>query len=109
MVLQHAGAEVIAVGSAVAAMREVEQAALVGVYPDVVLSDIGLPGEDGFALIRELREHERTTGRERPLRAIAISAYTGEAFVHRAIASGFQNYIAKPVNGEQLIEAVRRS
>jgi signal transduction histidine kinase/CheY-like chemotaxis protein len=109
VILQHAGAEVIAVGSAAAAMHAVEQAAVLGMFPDVVLSDIGLPGEDGFALIRELRKHERRAGRARPLRAIAISAYTAEAFVDRAIASGFQNYLAKPVNGDDLIEAVRRS
>jgi signal transduction histidine kinase/ActR/RegA family two-component response regulator len=109
VVLEHAGAEVIAVDSAAAALREVEQSVPRGVFPDVVLSDIGLPGEDGFSLIRHLREHARAAGRPLPLRAIAISAYTAAAIADRAIASGFQSYIAKPVNGDELIEILRRS
>jgi CheY-like chemotaxis protein len=108
LVLEEAGAEVIAVHSAAAALRELQGAVREMLLPDVVLSDIGLPGEDGFTLIRNLREHERAVGKAESLRAVAISAYTGPAMEDRARSSGFQSYIAKPVDADELIQLLLR-
>jgi signal transduction histidine kinase/ActR/RegA family two-component response regulator len=109
LVLEEAGAEVIAVHSAAAALRELQGCSVKEMLlPDVVLSDIGLPGEDGFTLIRNLREHERAVGKAESLRAVAISAYTGPAMEDRARSSGFQSYIAKPVDADELIQLLLR-
>jgi CheY-like chemotaxis protein/two-component sensor histidine kinase len=108
LVLEHAGAKVSAVDSAAAALGALRTSIQGGMSPDVVLSDIGMPGADGFALIRTLRDHERAARTAEPLRAVAISAYTGASIQARAIASGFESYITKPVNTHELIKALRR-
>ena len=73
--------------------------------PDLVISDIEMPGEDGFILIRKLRALEAELGRE-PAPAIAVTAHTfGDARV-RALRAGYQSFLAKPVNSRELIELV---
>jgi len=69
---------------------------------DVVLSDLAMPGEDGFDLIRQIRRHPR--GGELP--AIAISAYARAEDRSRSLASGFQRHLAKPVNPADLFGAL---
>jgi CheY-like chemotaxis protein len=70
--------------------------------PDVVLSDIAMPGDDGFELIRQIRQ--RPGGRNLP--ALAISAYSRAEDRSRSLASGFQRHIAKPVNAADLFDAL---
>ena len=67
-VLQCFGAEVEAVGSAAAALQVVQQR-----VPDILVSDVGLPGEDGYALIQQLRAWEGSGGSGLP--AVALTAY----------------------------------
>ncbi len=72
--------------------------------PDVLISDIGLPDEDGFALIKRVRETTAFAG----LPAVALTAYASKRDVAQALAAGFQAHIAKPVEPRELGEAVAR-
>ncbi len=72
--------------------------------PDVLISDIGLPDEDGFALIRRVRE----TSAFAALPAVALTAYASKRDVAQALAAGFQAHIAKPVEPRELGAAVAR-
>ena len=71
---------------------------------DVLISDIGLPDEDGYSLMKRIRQ--LTSGQNVNLPAIALTAYTGEHDRESAFAAGFQLHIAKPVDPSELIEAV---
>jgi CheY-like chemotaxis protein len=72
--------------------------------PDVLLSDIGMPGADGFALIREVRSREAHTGHRLP--AAAVTAYAGHHDQERALAAGFDRYVPKPIMPQTIVEAV---
>jgi PAS domain S-box-containing protein len=67
---------------------------------DVILSDIAMPGEDGYALIEKIRARGRRTP------AIAFTAYAREEDKKRALAAGFQLHLAKPIAPRELAEAV---
>jgi CheY-like chemotaxis protein len=69
---------------------------------DVVVSDIGMPGEDGCSLLRRLRASGNRVG------AIALTAYASETERERAFASGFQSWLVKPIDPALLAEEVRR-
>ncbi len=99
-VLETQGAEIIAVGSTREALDALERS-----MPDVLISDIGMPDEDGFALIRQVRARTPVQGGRIP--AAAVSAYVGEENRRQALAAGFQLHVAKPVDPEELIEVVR--
>ncbi|MEP7213643.1 MAG: response regulator [Acidobacteriota bacterium] len=73
--------------------------------PDVVLADINMPGEDGYALITQLRSREPENGADIP--AIALTAMARPEDSERALSSGFQMHIAKPVDIDDLSTAVR--
>ncbi len=98
-VLERQGAEVVAVGSAREALAALER-----LMPDALISDIGMPDEDGFALIRQVRAREAVQGGLIP--AAAVSAYVGEENRRQALAAGFQLHVAKPVDPEELVEVV---
>lgn len=70
--------------------------------PDVLVSDIGMPGQDGYALIKQIRSAEN--GQQIP--AIALTAYAKEEDRARALAAGYHLHISKPVEPEDLINAV---
>ncbi len=72
--------------------------------PDVLVSDIGLPVEDGCTLIRKVRDREAECGGQLP--AVALTAYVREEDSQQAIASGFQMHVAKPVDKKRLVMAV---
>jgi CheY-like chemotaxis protein len=72
--------------------------------PDVLLSDIGLPDEDGFSLIARVRKLPSERGGDVP--ALAVSAYVREEDRMRALAAGFQSYLAKPFDPSDLVAAV---
>jgi signal transduction histidine kinase len=71
---------------------------------DVLLSDIGLPDEDGVSLIRRVRASIARPGR--PIPALALTAYTRHGDRERALAAGFQDYLTKPVDTNDLVNAV---
>jgi CheY-like chemotaxis protein len=71
---------------------------------DVLVSDIGMPGMDGYALIRKLRAEKRRERAELP--AIALTAFARADDRVRALTAGFQSHLSKPVDGEQLVAAV---
>jgi signal transduction histidine kinase/DNA-binding response OmpR family regulator len=73
--------------------------------PDVVISDVGMPGEDGYALIRAIREREEGCGR-RTL-AIAVTGFAGRQDREAALRAGFDDHVAKPIDVEGIIERVR--
>ncbi|HEY9697568.1 MAG TPA: chemotaxis protein CheB [Trichocoleus sp.] len=71
---------------------------------DVLLSDIGMPGEDGYQFIRRVRSLAAEAGGQIP--AAAITAYARAGDRQEAIAAGFQMYLAKPVQTDQLVRVV---
>jgi signal transduction histidine kinase/ActR/RegA family two-component response regulator len=94
-ILESVGASVEAVGTANDARREVLAEA-----PDVLISDIRMPEEDGYSLMRSLREAGITVP------AIALTAHARSADADEAHAAGFQIHLAKPVDIGRLIDAV---
>lgn len=73
------------------------------IKPDIVISDIGMPGMDGYRLIQQIREMPPEQGSQVP--AIALTAYAAEIDRQQALAAGFQCHIAKPVEPDELIQA----
>jgi PAS domain S-box-containing protein len=97
--LEMKGARVTAVGSAEAAWGE-----LAGEWPDLLLCDIGMPGEDGYQFIRRVRALETERGRTLP--SVALTAYAGEADRALALEAGFQLHVSKPVEPAALINVI---
>ncbi len=98
-VLEDAGAEVEAASHADAALAALER-----FRPDVLVSDIGLPGEDGYALIRRVRALGVDRGGSVP--AIALTGFADLEDSRRAITAGFQVHVAKPIDPALLTHAV---
>ena len=73
--------------------------------PDVIISDIGMPGEDGYSLIRKLRARSATCGGNIP--AAALTAYARSEDRARALAAGFDVHVPKPVESGALASAVK--
>jgi signal transduction histidine kinase/ActR/RegA family two-component response regulator len=97
--LTHAGASVTAVASAGEALQLSEAQ-----RPDVLVSDIGLPDEDGYSLIRRIRQQEAEHGGLLP--AVALTGYARADDRTRALAVGFQAHVAKPLEPAELIAAI---
>ena len=74
--------------------------------PHVILCDLAMPGGDGFALIRELRSWSADEGGAVP--AVAVTAYARVEDRERALTSGFQMHLSKPVDPSELIGVVAR-
>jgi len=98
--LEMAGATVSMAASGSEAMERI-----LARRPDVLVCDIGMPGEDGYSLIRRLRVLEES--QESALPAVAVSAYARSEDRTKAIRSGFQNHLAKPVEPTELLAVVR--
>ena len=98
LVLEERGAHVTTAGSAAEAI-----AVLSASTPDVVISDIGLPGEDGYSLMQRIRA---LPGEGSRVPAIALTAYAGPASSRRAFEAGFQHFISKPITADALLRAV---
>jgi PAS domain S-box-containing protein len=81
-------------------------AAVATAPPDVVVSDLEMPGEDGFSLIRRLRALPLDAGGATP--ALALTAYAQDIDRHAALDAGFQEHLAKPVDARALVETVGR-
>ena len=98
-VLEQFGADVMTVGSAKDAFE-----VLTGWRPNVLICDIGMPGEDGYSLIRRVREVNTTDGGDTP--AIALTGYARIEDRMRALAAGFQMFVPKPVEADELVTSV---
>ena len=99
-VLTEAGASVTAVASA----REALQQVLEGQRPDVLVSAIGLPEEDGYALVRQVRQHEAEHGGFLP--AIALTGFARDEDRTHILASGFQAHVSKPLDPVELTATI---
>ena len=97
--LKHYGADVIAVSSAAEAYALIT-ATPPRERPDVMVADIGMPDEDGYSLIRRVREWE--WARDAHIPAVALTAYGRVEDRMRALKAGFQMRLAKPINPADL-------
>jgi CheY-like chemotaxis protein len=98
-VLEHRGARVFCAESVTRAFELLE-----GTQPDVIISDIAMPEEDGIGLVRRLRSLPADRGGQIP--TIAVSAFSGSADRVRALAAGFDRYLHKPVDFDELASAI---
>ena len=99
-VLRQGGAEVAAAGGVAEAVESFRART-----PHVILSDIGMPAEDGYDLIVKVRALERESGApETP--AVALTAYAAESDRAQALGAGYQMHLPKPVDPARLVEAV---
>jgi signal transduction histidine kinase len=99
LMLRTRGARVIACASATEALE-----AVTAHSPDVIVSDIAMPGQDGLEFIRHLRELRPQDGGQVP--AIALTAYAGAQDSAMTLAAGFHRHLTKPVEPSELITAV---
>lgn len=99
-VLEEAGAAVLAVESATLGLQ-----AISSWRPNVVVSDIGMPGEDGYAFLQRLRALPPEAGGRIP--AIALTAYASVDDGARARTAGFDIHIPKPVEPRRLLSTIR--
>ena len=100
-VITRTGAEVKACTSASEALAK-----LVEWRPDVILSDIAMPDEDGYSFINKVRSLPREKGGDTP--AAALTAYARDVDRRQALAAGYQMHIAKPIGAGQLVSMIAR-
>jgi len=98
--LREHGAKVTGVGSAVEALEQLGKR-----HFDLIISDIGMAGMDGYTLIRQVREEEGKQGEHMP--AIALTAYARVQDRIQAIAAGYNTHVAKPVDIRELVSVVK--
>ena len=93
------GADVATAGSAQEALEAIAEE-----MPDLLISDIGMPGEDGYELIKKVRA--LPAGRGRKIPAIALTAYARTEDRLRALRAGYQMHIPKPVELAELVAVI---
>jgi len=103
VVLADRGARVRGARDYDGALQALQQA-----WPDVLVSDIGLPGRDGYELVRQVRELERTRGGNH-LPIIALTAFARPQDLQKTLAAGFDQHLSKPLKPHKLVEAIARS
>jgi CheY-like chemotaxis protein len=101
-ILAASRAEVTAVGSAIEALGAMQRE-----DPDVVVSDIGMPGQDGYELMRAIRARELQRG-DRRVPAVAVTAYGSSKERQRALDAGFDIHVAKPFDPLDLVAILFR-
>jgi len=99
--LEQQGATVSSSACAADALTKVDL-----LRPDVLVADIGMPGEDGYSLIRKIRACPYDHGGRTP--AIALTAYAGDANRNRALEAGYQKHITKPADPDELARTILR-
>lgn len=97
LLLEGCGAQVTVASSSVEALRLIEQ-----VNPDVLVSDIGMPEQDGYELIQQVR------GRGLSVPAVALTAYARSEDRMRALSTGFDTHVPKPVEIAELVTVIQR-
>ena len=98
-ILKRYGARVTSTKSAAEALE-----AFAGDLPDVMISDIGMPDQDGYELIRRLRSLPAEKGGTTP--AIALTGYASKKDRERALSSGYHQHMAKPIEQADMIAAI---
>ena len=98
-ILTRCGSDVRCSESAAEAMRAFQEW-----QPDVLVSDIGLPNEDGYSLIRKLRKLKSKRAKKIP--AVALTAYATDEDRSQALAAGFQIHVAKPIEPESFLTSI---
>ncbi|PHM09278.1 response regulator, partial [Nostoc sp. 'Peltigera malacea cyanobiont' DB3992] len=99
VLLAEYGAQVLTVASGAEVLANLES-----FQPDVLVSDIGMPEIDGYSLIQKIRTLTPKKGGKIP--AIALTAYARIEDSQRAISSGYQLHVTKPLDPEELVQAV---
>ncbi|MEH2326691.1 MAG: PAS domain-containing protein [Nostoc sp.] len=99
VLLAEYGAQVLTVSSAAEVLTNLES-----FQPDVLISDIGMPEVDGYSLIQQIRTLTPEKGGKIP--AIALTAYARVEDYQQAIISGYQRHVIKPLDPEELVQAV---
>ena len=99
--LSSYGARVTAVASSAEATRALERS-----VPDVMVSDLGMPGEDGYALIRRVRSRPSAAGGLVP--AIALTAYASDADREATRIAGYHAHVAKPFDPSELAQLIHQ-
>ena len=96
--LTHYGATIITAASAKEALQEISTK-----NPDVLVSDIGMPEENGYSLIRRIRALPNGNSN---IQAVALTAFTSKQDRLQAIEAGFQNHVSKPVEIDKLVAVI---
>jgi two-component system CheB/CheR fusion protein len=100
MALTRRGAEVMVGDTVRAALDILEQW-----QPDVLMSDIGMPGEDGYDLIRQVRSMPDDRGGQIP--AVALTGYASSKDAARVLSAGYQMFVPKPIDLAELITVIK--
>jgi CheY-like chemotaxis protein len=98
-VIEQAGAQVVAVPCAIAALEAIQQMPF-----DLLISDIGMPDMDGYRLMRQIRQLPAAQSGQ--ILAIALTAYAGDLDRQKVLEAGFQHHLSKPIEPDQLVEAI---
>lgn len=109
IILGEYGTEVITAASATEAIEAITQgarSASAQLKPNILISDIAMPGVDGYSLIRKVRTLSCERGGQIP--AIALTAYASEEERTRILDAGFQMHIPKPVEPSELVAVVAK-
>src|SRR5207249_7929072 len=99
MILKRSGSEVRCSDSAAAAIRAFKEW-----KPDLLISDIAMPNEDGFILLEKLRKLKSKRAKQIP--AVALSAYASDEDRSLALSKGFQLHLPKPIEPENLVTSI---
>ena len=99
MILEHAGARVRRVRTVEDALR-----AMAAQPPDIAVSDLSMPGEDGFDFVRRVRS--AADARIRDTKLVAMTAYARAEDRHRVLEAGFDRHVAKPIEPAELVHVL---
>jgi two-component system, cell cycle response regulator DivK len=99
VILRTDGHDVVGVADAEAA-----EVFLASGLPDLIVMDLGLPGKDGYAFARELRDGPAT----RDLPIVALTSFAMKGDREKALAAGCTEYLTKPINRATLLQCIRR-
>jgi CheY-like chemotaxis protein len=98
-ILEQCQAQVTKARSATEAFQQLSQ-----LRPALLISDVNMPEEDGYSLIRRVKQLTDAEGWQLP--SIALTAFTGEEERSQILAAGFQTYLSKPLDINELLEAI---
>lgn len=103
LVFENCRATVETAASAAEALKKVQN-----LPPNLIVSDIGMPDEDGYTLMQKIRVWEKETGRDEPIPAIALTAYARAEDRQKALDAGYQVHITKPIEPFELTKLVEK-